>query len=485
MRGWKATTSWMRVLLVAVLCVALTPTFARDAEAQSSGFRIEAGRLVDSNGNDFVMRGINHPHGWFRDETASFADIKATGANTVRLVMSSGHRAEWTSTDEVAMLIDECKAHQLVCVLMVHDTTGFGEAGNAISLDRAVDYWVGVADALRGEQAHVIINIGNEPFGNTNHDDWAEATSQAVAKMRAADLDHTLMVDAPNWGQDWSHTMRDQAATVFEDDPNRNLIFDVHMFGVYEDERVVRSYMESFVRQKLPLVVGEFGPSHPSGDVDVDAVMHWAETYGLGHLAWSWSGNTVPVADLNLVADFDPDALTSWGERFVRGSDGIRATAVEASVFGRTVVQPRSFSRAVLPRPASDVPAVFLDRSEAEDGVLNGLGISVQGAGFEGNAYVNGLDTGGDSIAVQLHVEHDGVYDLVFGYRARFGEKTQQLYIDGVAAGPVVFPATNEFERLTVSGVRLSSGFNSVMIVHDWGWVEYDYLEVWSPPAFS
>ncbi|MFF5030276.1 hypothetical protein ACWCPJ_33640 [Streptomyces collinus] len=38
------------------------------------------------------------------------------------------------------------------------------------------------------------------------------STTGIVGSMGAAGCHHALMVDAPNWGQDWSGTMRDNAS---------------------------------------------------------------------------------------------------------------------------------------------------------------------------------------------------------------------------------------------------------------------------------
>src|SRR5699024_12817107 len=59
------------------------------AHAQT-GFHISNGRLVDASGNDFVMRGASHAHTWFTEQTQALADSKSLGANTVRVVLSSG-----------------------------------------------------------------------------------------------------------------------------------------------------------------------------------------------------------------------------------------------------------------------------------------------------------------------------------------------------------------------------------------------------------
>ncbi|WP_031087879.1 cellulase family glycosylhydrolase, partial [Streptomyces sp. NRRL WC-3549] len=145
---------------------------APQARAQATGLHISDGRLVEGNGDDFVMRGVNHAHAWYPGETQSWADIKATGANTVRVVLSDGYRWSRNTPQDVASVVGRCKANRLICVLEVHDTTGYGEDAAAGTLDHAADYWIGLKDVLDGEEDYVVINIGNEPWGNTDPAGW-------------------------------------------------------------------------------------------------------------------------------------------------------------------------------------------------------------------------------------------------------------------------------------------------------------------------
>ncbi|KFG71982.1 cellulase family glycosylhydrolase [Streptomyces mutabilis] len=299
----------------------------------ATGLHISDGRLLEANGNDFVMRGVNHAHTWYPGETQSLADIKALGANSVRVVLSDGHRWSENSPADVANVVAQCKANRLICVLEVHDTTGYGEDAAAGTLDHAADYWIGLKDVLTGEEDYVIVNIGNEPWGNTDPAGWTEPTVAAVKKLRDAGFQHTIMVDAPNWGQDWQGVMRANARSVFDADPTGNLIFSIHMYSVYDTAQEITDYLNAYVDAGLPILVGEFGgPADQWGDPDEDTMMATAEQLGLGYLAWSWSGNTDPVLDLAL--DFDPGRLSSWGERIFHGADGIGQTAEEATVFG-------------------------------------------------------------------------------------------------------------------------------------------------------
>ncbi|WUW23875.1 cellulase family glycosylhydrolase [Streptomyces sp. NBC_01463] len=322
------------VTLLGLLALgSLAPAQAAPATPAATGLHISDGRLLEGNGNDFVMRGVNHAHTWYPGETQSLADIKATGANTVRVVLSDGFRWSRNSPDDVAAVIAQCKANRLICVLEVHDTTGYGEDAAAGTLDHAADYWISLKDVLAGQEDYVVINIGNEPWGNTDPAGWTAPTTAAIQKLRAAGFAHTIMVDAPNWGQDWQGVMRDNAQAVYDADATGNLIFSIHMYSVYNTAQKVTDYLNAFVDAGLPLVIGEFGgPADQYGDPDEDTMMATAEQLKLGYIAWSWSGNTDPILDLTI--GFDPTQLSSWGERIFHGADGIAQTSREATVYG-------------------------------------------------------------------------------------------------------------------------------------------------------
>ncbi|WP_371582441.1 cellulase family glycosylhydrolase [Streptomyces sp. NBC_01314] len=339
MRSRTRTPALLRPPRTAALAAALLGlllplfVFGAPAHAAPTGFRVENGRLLERSGNDFVMRGVNHAHTWYPNQIGSLAHIKAKGANTVRVVLASGDRWTRNDTTDVANVVAQCKRNRLICVLEVHDTTGYGEQSGAVTLSRAADYWISVQSALTGQEDHVIVNIGNEPYGNNNYAGWTADTKAAIQKLRTAGFDHTIMVDAPNWGQDWAFTMRDNAASVFAADPDANTVFSIHMYGVFDTAAEVSDYLNRFVAAKLPIVVGEFGHDHSDGNPDEDAILATAQRLGLGYLGWSWSGNGGGVEYLDMVTNFDPNQLTSWGQRLFNGANGIAATSKEAAIY--------------------------------------------------------------------------------------------------------------------------------------------------------
>jgi len=311
--------------LVASVVIAIQPAHA------AVGIRISGGRLVEGNGQPLILRGVNHMHTWYKSQTASYAAIKAAGANAVRVVVSGGRWQPAETVADVTNIINLCKANRLICILENHDTTGFGEDGAAFSLDQAVNFWISVQSALTGQENYVILNIGNEPIGNNNPAQWTQPTVNAIQRLRNAGFQHTIMVDAPNWGQDWTFVMRDNAQTVYNADPTGNTILSIHMYGVFPTATVINAYLDSFVSRGLPLAIGEFGWV----DSDEDAILAAAQARNLGYLSWSWSGNTDPVLDMvvNQGGTFLHDQKTTWGNRIISGANGLLATSREATIF--------------------------------------------------------------------------------------------------------------------------------------------------------
>jgi len=327
----------MRLLVgLAMLTVGLWDAGNAHAKAPT-GMHIVGGRLVEANGEPFIMRGTNYYYSWAR---SSFADsmtaIKALGANAVRVALG-GERPERggpTDVADVADIVGRCKANRVICMLTNIDTNNLPTPQNGWTLGRSADYWVSVKDALQGQEKYVLVNIGNEPPpGNDDGTDWTTATIGAIAKMRAGGINNTIVVDAP-YGQDRTFTMRDNAQAIFDSDPDGNVQFSIHMYGAFDTADKVTSYLGTFQSRGLPLVIGEFGDHSYDGKPDSDAIMAQAQAMGIGYLGWSWNGNkggNVPYLDQ--VTNFDPSQMTPWGTRLFFGPDGIKSNSVSATIF--------------------------------------------------------------------------------------------------------------------------------------------------------
>lgn len=339
-----------KTALAAFTAAMVSPAFA--------GWSVSGSQILDPNGNPFVFRGVNHAHAWYPDRlNQSLRDIAATGANSVRVVLANG--TQWTrnSGADVTNVINQCKANKLVCVLEVHDSTGYGESAAATHISRATEYWLSsdIKAAITGQEDYVIVNIANEPFGNsTAAATYTSDTATAIRALRSGGLTHMLMVDAANWGQDWQNTMRDNAPTLFAADSLKNTVFSVHMYEVYDTASKVQSYLSSFQTRGLPIVVGEFGGEHGGKNVAEEAILQYAQDMRIGYLGWSWSGNGSCCVNLDIVNNWNAASLSPWGDFLINSANGIRATSRLATNFGGTV---SSSSRSSAAPSSSSVPS--------------------------------------------------------------------------------------------------------------------------------
>lgn len=307
-----------------------TPEEKPDESAQ--GFYVSGTKLFDANGNEFVMRGINHPHSWFKnqDETA-LAAIAKTGANCVRIVCSDGQQYTKDSADTLLQLVERCKTLEMIAILEVHDITGKDDLS---ALERTVDYWIEVKEALIGNEAYVMLNIANEWIGTWESDTWTKGYTTAIPRLREAGIKNTIIVDAAGWGQ-YAKSISDGGEKVFESDPLKNTMFSIHMYGsAGKNDRVIKQNLERVTEKGLCVIVGEFGHTHSDGDVDEAFIMKYCGENDIGYLGWSWKGNGGGVEYLDIALEWDGLTLSEdWGKNLIEGDTGIRKTSEKCSVF--------------------------------------------------------------------------------------------------------------------------------------------------------
>lgn len=301
----------------------------------ASGFYVSGTSLYDANGNKFIMRGINHPHSWFKDklETAVPA-IAATGANTIRVVLSDGQQYTKDLLDDINKIIDICKENKLICILEVHDITGKDEIEG---IRKTAEYWVEMKSALIGNESYVLLNIANEWIGNWDlSETWYQGYSEAIQTIRNAGIENTLIIDTAGWGQ-LATPIKTYGKTLLDEDPNKNLVFSIHMYGTAgKNSRVISSNIECGTKNELCVIIGEFGYNHSDGDVDEEYIMKYCTENDIGYLGWSWKGNGGGVEYLDIALDWDGNTLSEdWGEKLINGENGIKKTSEICSVFDK------------------------------------------------------------------------------------------------------------------------------------------------------
>lgn len=457
------------------LCLASSASFA--------DFSVNNGQLMDANNKAFVMRGINHAHTWYKPSSQqAMADIAATGANTVRIVLANGQRWSRDNGAQVAQLISWAKANKLISVLEIHDATGWGEDDSAANPSTAVDYFLSadIKSAIQGQEDYVIINFANEFTGNSTSAQWADIAKTAISRLRAGGLNHTLMIDAANWGQDWSNTMLNNARSVFDSDPRRNTVFSVHMYEVYNSASKVQSYMQAFKNNGLHLVVGEFAADHKGMNVDEDSIMWHAENLGFGYLGWSWSGNSPDLASLDIARNFNGNDLSPWGARLINGANGIRSTSKLASVF--TTTGSSSSTSSAVP-PSTNLALGKTALSSSTDNSLRSANLA-----FDGQGTTRWSSTYADNnwVQVDLGSSHN-INRLVLRWEAAYARGYKIQVSGNGSTWTDIYSTTNATggtETLNLSGTGRYVRMQGVQRATQWGYSLWE-MEVYGNPTVS
>jgi mannan endo-1,4-beta-mannosidase len=124
-----------------------------------------------------------------------------------------------------------------------------------------------------------------------------------VAALRAAGYTCPIMIDAGGSGQDINDIVNFSGA-VFNSDPQKNLIFAFHFYGLSQGYPYSTVAMLQSISGKLAALkssVGaayaftEFGPGYAIGPAPTNLspgqIVTTAEAYGLGTVAWAWDDN--------------------------------------------------------------------------------------------------------------------------------------------------------------------------------------------------
>jgi hypothetical protein len=212
-----------------------------------------------------------------------------------------------------------------------------------------------------------------------------------------------------------------------------------------------------------PCVIGEFGGNGntPYSSVADMYERAWNNGYA-GLMPWSYKG----VDSEGTWNDFKATALNFANSKNLGGSN---PTPTPTPTQGPTPT----------PTP-TPVPGGSGVVAQAEAGTLVGCSVATSLAGYTGTGFVNGstFDASGDKFTVNLSVTTAGSYTLRFRYAGVYGEKRQDVYVNGVNKGNIAFPSSTSWSNLDLTGVALNSGSNSVEVRASWGWTHFDSVEV-------
>lgn len=302
--------------------------------APGETFYVEGRHLYDRCGEKVVLRGVNEMIVWSagKDGQPEFAEIAKTGANSVRIVWN-----EEGSAAELDVAITNAVAAELIPMVEHHSATG-----DLSLVPEVVDYWVdpAVVEVLKKHERHLLLNIANEAGdGSVTESDFRSTYETAIDRIRATGLTVPLVIDAPQWGQDID-MLQAVGLGLLAHDPEKNLLFSVHMWWHDPDGVRVRSEIAESVEMDLPLIVGEFS-QHAVHQCDqapfaYRVLMEEAQTHGIGWLAWSWGAVTnndcQDEGGFDMTTDGTFGSWNEWGEVVaVTDPNSIQNTSVRPS----------------------------------------------------------------------------------------------------------------------------------------------------------
>lgn len=258
-----------------------------------------SGRYLYTPCEDLVtLRGVNKMIVWTGDlklRKDSYAEIKKTGANCVRIVWLAQPSVNEIDAgpDGLDRTIQDCIDNRLIPMVELHDATG-----DWSKLQSVVDYWVSetVLPVIKKHENYLIINIANECGDDqVTNEQFKSGYEQAVNSIRKAGIKCPLVIDATDWGHNLAQ-LRETGPYLINADPEHNLIFSVHTYWAVSDganEKFITDEFLAAVNIELPFIVGEFTYKFNKDqkceyETDYKAIIKLCAENQIGFLPWEW-----------------------------------------------------------------------------------------------------------------------------------------------------------------------------------------------------
>lgn len=310
----------------------------------STTFYVKGGQLYDRTNHAFVIRGLNMPFAYYFERSfQALENAKANNFNAVRIVWCADNLVrygrcepkDFLPVQELDRVLAKMRSLELVAVMNLQNATGSNDPGDLVKMSE----WYmreDVKTLLNRYKDMLIINIANEWFGSWEDPSniYRDTYLNEITRIREAGIEHTIMIDARGWGQQFSSIIETAKSFL---DHEKNLLLSAHMYDIFSNPNQVQEAFGEARKLGIPLIVGEFGCSHyPGQSVACNKIMEGAEI-GLpkyGTLAWSYSGNSSPLEGLDIFDSRDWKTLTPYGRLIVETDRySVRNTSKTACLF--------------------------------------------------------------------------------------------------------------------------------------------------------
>jgi mannan endo-1,4-beta-mannosidase len=310
-----------------------------------TGFFVLDNKLYDPTGVEFRPVGLNKLH-WDAPSEGLFGS-NPTRANAVRWNVDFNQ----SSATVLGLMQKSLSAGHVPIPALWYVPSGATvtcDSGTSV-FDAAVGTWVEQRNTWLQVDDRMLLNIANE-WGPSDSTVWRDKYIWAIQTLRAAGYRAPIVVDSGGCGQDAADIAK-YGRAVFEADPQRNVIFDLHVYGGWKGraggndwQTDLSAGLDQLKATGLPILCGEFGPGRNVGPsptlLTPSEIIEACTSHGFGWLAWAWddpAGEYASCDDswfcMSRTGDYQGGAeLTTFGREVIEGPNGVKATAQKATV---------------------------------------------------------------------------------------------------------------------------------------------------------
>ena len=392
--------------------------------------QVTNGKLYDSNGSQFIVRGCNtmtlywDAPGWLSDTNASgdwlaagdytFSQLTQTGANTARIFWqyTNGYiRVPATALDAT---LTNCIHNNLLPIPELHNVTG---DGTLATFQTCIDYWTSpdIMKVLKKHENYLLLNIVNEwnvPGGTDT--DIRNAYGSAITQLRNAGYLCPLIVDA---GRDYAadeNTIINNAAYLLNLDPLHNLIFSVHIYDPSSadpsnrgSQARIKRVMDTMISNQICFIWGEFSRyGYGNAIVEWQYLIHYAQQTGTGWMVWAWwnPDDILSLAYNKQFRAWDNDATWTRGVA-LDSNDSIQQTSI------KTLTLPQL--DAGVPASNATLPANPVTITFPDSGLVFSVSDASGDANRQGASILQQAYTGANKQRWNLIPDGNGFYSIV------------------------------------------------------------------------
>ncbi|MBN1578459.1 MAG: cellulase family glycosylhydrolase [Chitinispirillaceae bacterium] len=310
-----------------------------------TGLYVKGRYLYDRCDEKVILRGVNDMVTWSARDGKTFPEIAKTGANVVRIVVSTSD-----SPTQLDSWITTCYQNKMFPMPELHEATG-----KWANLPSLFTYWTrsDIVTVLKKHEHYLLLNIGNEVGDNSvTANQWINDYGSGIKKMRGQGIHACVVVDGTDWGKNIGMIIKN-GADLLAQDPDTNVLFSAHaywplMWG-WSDQKV-KDTLQAGVNTNLAFIIGEFGnewEQTANGAIPYKTLMDQCQVLEIGWIAWSWGPGNNPQTWLDMTSSGTFASLKGWGLEVATTSAASikntskRPTSVLTGACGATGVLPQ------------------------------------------------------------------------------------------------------------------------------------------------